>query len=216
MKSSAERDDEIVGRAGVHDGVDDALVVAPALLALAGGGVEQLVDDVGVLLRHGLAHLGAGVGVREVARQAHEAHERDRVPLRRDDAGGLEAAELSVRVVDERAEVGLLVVGELKAEGVRDALADDAGAVVEDVLEGVVLAMHVGDEVLGALGQVENGLEVDDLGEGRARGGELLRQELEVLAVCHGVPFSRLFFTVAGRASLRKHFSARGARAVSW
>ena len=52
-----ERADEVVCRAGVDDRVDDALVVGETGLALVGGDVEQLVDDVGVLDGHGLAHL---------------------------------------------------------------------------------------------------------------------------------------------------------------
>lgn len=81
----------------------------------------------------------------------------------------------------ERAEVCLLVSGELHGKGLPDALADDAGAVVEDVLEGLVLTVHVRDEVLGALGQVENGLQVDDLGEDGLRRRELLGEKLQVL-----------------------------------
>ncbi len=76
-----ERADEVVGAAGVDDRADDALMVGQALLVLVGGGVEQLIDDVGVLDRHGLADLRARVGAREPARQAHEAHEVDGVPL---------------------------------------------------------------------------------------------------------------------------------------
>ena len=48
-------------------------------------------------------------------------------------------------------------------------------------------AVDVGDEVLRPLGQVEDGLQVDDLRERRARGGELLREELQVLAVGRGI-----------------------------
>ena len=182
LHERGEAHDEVVCRARLNDRVDDAPMVALALVALPGGGVEQLVDDVGVLDGHGAAHLGARVGVGEEAREAHEAHERDRVPLVRGSALLPQAAELAVGVVDEGAEVGLLSERELKAERVRHALSNDAGAVGEDVLERLVLAVHVRDKVLGALRQVEDGLEVDDLRVRRARGGELLGQELEVLA----------------------------------
>ena len=91
-----------------------------------------------------------------------------------------------MRVVDERAEVRLLGPRELKAEGRGNALADDAGAVVEDVLEGVVLTVDVRDKVLRTLGEVEYGLEVDDLGVGGAHRGELLGKKLKVLAVQYG------------------------------
>ena len=49
------------------------------------------------------------------------------------------------------------------------------------MLEGLVLAVDVRDKVLGALGQVEDGLKIDDLGERCLRGWELLGEKLEVL-----------------------------------
>ena len=181
LDERGQRADEVVGAAGVDDRADDALVVGQALLSLVVGGVEELVDDVGVFDGHGLADLRARVGAREASRQAHEAHEVYGVPLPGEASLLAQAAQLHVGVVDQGAEVGLLLGGELELEGGAHPLADDAGAVVEDVLEGVVLAVDVGDEVLGALGQVEDGLEVDDLGVGGAGGGELLGEQLEVL-----------------------------------
>ena len=181
LDERGQRADEVVRAAGVHDGVDDALVVGQARLALVGADVEKLVDDVGVRNGHGLAHLGAGIGAGEAPRQAHQARERDGVPLRGEADLLAKAPQLELGIVDERAEVCLLVSGELHGKGLPDALADDAGAVVEDVLEGLVLAVHVRDEVLGALGQVENGLQVDDLGEDGLRRRELLGEKLQVL-----------------------------------
>ena len=48
----------------------------------------------------------------------------------------------------------------------------------EDVEEGLVLAVDVGDEVLGALGQVQDGLQIDDLTAGRLDGGVLAGEHL--------------------------------------
>ena len=176
-----KRADEVVCRAGVDDRVDDALVVGKAGLSLVGRDMQELVDDVGVRYGHGLAHLGAGVRAGEPPRETNEPHERDGVPL----AGGrallAQASELLGGVVDERAEVGLLACRELEVEDLLHALADDARAVVEDVLEGLVLAVDVRDKVLGALGQVEDGLKIDDLGERCLCGRELLGEKLEVL-----------------------------------
>ena len=62
-------------------------------------------------------------------------------------------------------------------------LAHDARAVVEDVHKGFVLAMHIAHKMLGALGQVEDGREVDDLGECGLLGGELFRQQAQILEV---------------------------------
>ena len=75
------------------------------------------------------------------------------------------------------------------------ALANDARAVVDDVVELLAVPVDVGDEVLGCLGQVENGLEVDHLGVDGLACRELLGQKHEVLRAlvivhvrCHSAP----------------------------
>ena len=171
-----ERSDEVADAARLEDGLDDALVVDVAVGLLAAARVEELVDDVGVGHGHGLPHLGARVGVREVTGELDELHKGRAVPRGRVLALLLDALELLVGVVDEGAELGLLAGGELVAEDRFDALADDARAVVDDVVELLRVAVDVGDEVLGGLGQVEDGLEVDDLGVDGLAGGELLRE----------------------------------------
>ena len=56
----AELHQEVGGPADVDDGGDDVLVVVPLVVVFVVG-VQHLIDDVGVLPGHGLAHLGAGV-----------------------------------------------------------------------------------------------------------------------------------------------------------
>ena len=51
------------------------------------------------------------------------------------------------------------------------------------MLECLVLAVDVGDEVFGALGQVQNGLQVDDFGAGGLYVGELLGQHFQIVQV---------------------------------
>ena len=169
-----ERADEVLGGVGLQDGIDDALVIAHAVVVLVWVRVQQLIDDVGEIVRDGLADLRARVAAGEPARDGNETVEHGLVP-----GGGVQARaahelDLLTRVVDERAQVALFLLGERVAEVLVHVLADDAGAVVEDVQEGLVLAMQVAHEVLGALGQVENGLQVDDLGEHCALVAELL------------------------------------------
>ena len=87
------------------------------------------------------------------------------------------------RVVNQRAQLALFVKGESVAKNFVNMLADNARAVVEDVHKGFVLAMHIAHKMLGALGQVEDGRQIDDLGKCRLFGGELSRQQSQILEV---------------------------------
>ena len=58
-----------------------------------------------------------------------------------------------------------------------------AGSAVQDVEKGLIFAVHVGNKVLGALGQIQNGLEIDDLGTGRLYRGILPGQHLKIVQI---------------------------------
>ena len=80
-------------------------------------------------------------------------------------------------VVHEGPQLRLAQLVELAREEHAYLLADDAGAVVEYVQEGLVLAMDVAHEVLGSAGQREDRLEVDDLAHGRLAVGEVAGEQ---------------------------------------
>ena len=179
LDDGGHRLDEPVGLAQVDDGGDDVLVVVP-LVRLVVVGVEQLVDDVGVVLGEGLAHLGPGVLGGHPPADLNEAVEGDAVPLVHILICFVELLQLVLRVVDEGAQLVPVRLGDGGGVQVVHLLLDDAGAGVQNVEKGLVLPVEVGDEVLRALGQVQNGLEVDDLAAGRLYRGVLLGQELQI------------------------------------
>ena len=176
-----ERADKVLARVRLQNRGDDALMVAHAVVVLVGVRVQQLVDDVGVVARDGLAHLGARVAARKRARDREQPVEHGLVPRRRVLVRAAGELELFVRIVDERAQLALLLLGKGAGEDLVHVLAHHARAVVEDVQERLVLTVKVAHEMLGALGQVEDGLQVDDLGEHRLLRGELLGEQAEVL-----------------------------------
>ena len=145
--------------------------------------MQQLVDDVGVIARDGLAHLGAGIAARKRAGDHNELVEQGLIPGGRVLAPAADKIDLLARIVDERAQLALFVKGERVAKDLVDMLAHDARAVVEDVHKGFVLAVHIAHKMLGALGQVENGREIDDLGERGLLGRKLSRQQTQILKV---------------------------------
>ena len=91
--------DEGVRAAGVDDGADDVVVIT--VLIAVGGGVEQLLHDVGELPGQRLAHLGTGVlGGGEPA-HGDEPPEHHAIPVVKIRYGGFCFDELFPRVVDE-------------------------------------------------------------------------------------------------------------------
>ena len=183
----AHVDDEVPRPVDVDDGGDDVLVVVPLVVKLVVG-VEQLVDDVGVLAGQGLAHLGAGVLAGDQAAHVQQAVEGDAVPLLQrlvvQRPGHL--LQLLLRVVDQGGQLVPVVLGHAGGEELVHLLAHHAGGAVEDVEKGLVLPVHVGEEVLGALGQVQDGLEVDDLAAGGLDGGVLAGEHLQVAQILRG------------------------------
>ena len=183
LDEGGEGHDEVVRCLRPHYRGDDLLVVLVAARLALARRVEELVDDVGVGDRHGLTDLGARVQAAQAPRKPHQEEQRVGVPLVARLARLVHAAELLLRIVDEGAEAGALSASKLGREQAVHLLADDPRAVVEDVQERLVLAVDVAHEVLGALGEVENRLEVDDLGERRLLRGEALREQLEVALI---------------------------------
>ena len=176
-----QRADKVLACIGLQDRRDNALVIAHAVVVLIGVRVQQLVDDVGVIAWDGLADLGARVTAGQGTRHHQQALEHDLVPARRRDVLQMRERELLMRVVDEGAQVALFLLGELVAEDIVHVLAHHARAVVEDMQERLVFTVQVAHEMLGALGQVEDCLQVDDLGEHRLLRGKMLREQAQVL-----------------------------------
>ena len=172
-----ERADKVIGRVGFENRVDDAFVIANAVVVLIRVRMQQLVNDIGVVMGDGLTNLGARVATRKGTRHGDEVVEILFIP-----GGGVlfcraHQAQLFAWIVDERAQVALFAIGHRIAEYLVNVLANNARAVVEDVHEGFVFAMQITHKVFGSLGQIENRLQVDDLGEDGLLIGKLLREQ---------------------------------------
>ena len=179
LDDAGHRLDEAGGLADADDGVDDVLVVIP-LVGLLVVGVEQLVDDVGIVLGQSLSHLGAGVLGGHPAADFNEPVEGDLVPLVQILYLLLHQGQLFLGVIDERGQLIPVVPGHAGAEQLIQFLFNHAGTGVQDVQERLVFSVDIGDEVLRALRQVHNGLQVDDLRAGGLDGGILFGQQLQI------------------------------------
>ena len=171
--------DEVVGAAGGYDGVYYHAYVG-GLVGVVGALVQQFLDDVREVAGQRLAHLGARVLARHVAAYAHQLVYGYVVPVGQVGLARLDELELLPGVVDEGAELFLLGLTQLAAKYFVDLALDVARGVFQHMLKRLVLAVQVGQKVLGALGQVEYGLQVDDFGAGVGYGGERLREQPQV------------------------------------
>ena len=96
--------------------------------------------------------------------------------------------QLCGRVVDQGSQVIPVPLGHGGAEKLVQLVLDLAGAGVQDMQEGFVLTVDVGHEMLGALGQVQNSPQVDDLRARRLNGGVLFGKQPQIVQLfgCKG------------------------------
>lgn len=168
----------MVGFARVDNGRQDAAVIQ-ILVVIFEMRVQKLVQNVRIRLGQPLAHKAA-----RVFRSRHTAGV-DQAVQRRAVKGGkirltrFELRQLLRRIVNERGKLGALLFGNGCAEHAVGFLPDDAGGVAENVRERVRLAVQIAHEMFRRLRQLQNGLQVDDLGR-RCRARRIfLREERE-------------------------------------
>lgn len=178
----AELHQEVGGPADVDDGGDDVLVVVPLVVVFVVG-VQHLIDDVGVLPGHGLAHLGAGVLGADQAADLNEPVEGDAVPLPHVGGLPLDLLQLLLGVIDQGGQLVPLRLGDGGGKQIVQLFPHDPGRGVEDVQKGLVFPVDVGDKVLRALGQVQDGLQVDDFRTGGLDRGVLTGQHFQIVQV---------------------------------
>ncbi len=156
--------EEVSLAAGSYEGVDERLHEHTPLLNPAGG--DELAEEAGKPGREQPLRVTERVAAGELAQDLHlarEAREQERPPVeaRLPALPGVRLA----RVVDDGEQAPDLVRRGAPLEEPLDERAQAAGGVVDDVLELLVLAVHVADDVNGPLGERLDGLEVADLRE---------------------------------------------------
>ena len=174
--------DEVVGAPRRDDGVHDDRHVG-RLVLVVGTLVQQLLDDVRELLRQRLAHLRARVLRRHVAAHLHQLVNRQVVPVVHVLLCRLDELQFLFGVVDQRAQLLLLRLAYRVAENLAHLAFDVARRVLQHVLEGLVLAVNVGQEVLRTLWQVHDSLQVDNLLRCVGNRRKRLRQKSQVVHI---------------------------------
>ena len=178
----AEGYDEMVSAARTNDGADDDVEVG-LLVVVVGTFVQQLFYNIGILLGQTLTHLRAGVFRRHTAADGDELVERRLVVVVKGALVLLDEFQFLLGIINERTQILLLLLAQGIAEEVVDLALDVTRSVAQHVLEGFVLAVQVGQEVLGGFGQMKDSLEVDNLGGDARHGREVARQQSQVSQV---------------------------------
>ena len=172
----AQGHDELGRPADPDDCADDFVVVrlfVVDLLLLR----DQLLNDIGEVLWQGLSHLGAGILGGHPLDNLHQPVEGDFVPVLQIVLFLSDNLQLFLRIIDQGSQALLVPAADRIAELLVDLLAHGAGAVLQHMVELLVLSVDVRQEMLRALWQVHDGLEVDDLRGSRRDAWVLLRQD---------------------------------------
>ena len=186
-----ERDNELIAVLNADDRVQNALVVGKLVAVLVRQSVQQLIDDIAEFFRHRLSDLGARILRGEHARNFNHVPEGLAVPLRRNSALVVQALQRLLRIVNQRAQRPLFGIVQHIRKNHLNFFANHTRAVVHDMQKGIVLAVNVAHEVLGALREIHNRREVDNL---RAYGlacREFLCQQTQIfpLFLIHAASF---------------------------
>ena len=179
MDDIAYRDNEVSRLSRLYDGLDDSLYVG-ILVFVVGAFVQQFLDDIGKLLRQGLADLASGVFAADRAADLYELQQGAGIVVREVFFGVLlNHLQAFLGVVDEGAEVAHFVFGHGVPEEVAHLALDVSAGVAQDMQEGLVLAVYVGHEMFRAFRQAEDSLQIDDFGAGTLAIGKRLREKLQ-------------------------------------
>ena len=111
----------------LNDGGDDVFKIIP-LVDFVAVGVEQLLNDIGVILRQGLADLRAGVLGGHQPGHLSQPVQGDAVPFLQVGNLLLQLAELFLRIVDQRCQLIQIGAGEVVSEKLVQFFPHNAGA----------------------------------------------------------------------------------------
>ena len=179
---------EVGSAVDVDDGGDDILVVVPLIRVLIVG-VNHFINDIGILRRHGLTHLGAGILGAHQPAHLNQTVEGDAVPLPHIGGLPLDLLQLFLGIVDKGGQLVQIGFGNSGSKERVQLFPHHAGGRIQNMQEGLILPVNVRDKVFRALGQVLDGVQVDDLGAGCLDVGVLPGQHLQIVEIFRAVCF---------------------------
>ena len=110
------------------------------------------------------ADLVAGMLCGNIAAQLHQPLQGDMVPGVQILHSIGHSGQLRLGIIDQGGQVIDILLGQHAAEHQLQLFPDFTGTGIHDMQKGLILTVDIGHEMLGALGQIQNGPELDDLG----------------------------------------------------
>ena len=181
----AQPHDKAVGSAILDDAAHD-LAVVQVFIVILKVGVEQLVQNIAAAGRQTVAHMVAGVLGGHQTADVDQLEKGLGVPLLQRILGGaacLKLGQLFGRIIDQGGKFGTGCFRHGVTQHDIHLFPDDAGGGVQNVHKGLVLAVQVAHEMLGALGQLEQRLCADDLAGSCRLRGVISGQQGQVLQI---------------------------------
>ena len=186
LNHAAQGDDHGIRLAGLKDRLHDRLVI-PLFIRRAVV-EEHFLNQRAHLAGHRLTHMLARVLDRADLAHLNQPVNRQAIPLFIHHALLFEHGQLLVRIVDQGAEHIALMTGQKVTVQIPDFALDDAAGVMQNMQECRMLAVQVGEKMLRALGQMQDRLQMCDLGRSLLYGSVLLAKQLQVSDVLRGKP----------------------------
>ena len=174
--------DERSARIRLHDAREQALLIRELRRVRLGARAEELDDDRAQALRNHRRQARRRILVAHELREREQARDVLPVPGRRRAPRRRHLLDLLLRIIDERAELRLLLAAQPRAEHIVHLLADDTGAIIQDMEKRRILAVQITHEMLDALRQHELPLQIDEAALHCRPRRILLRQETQHLA----------------------------------
>ena len=182
---------ELARTSRFQDGVENLHVIDQLVLVFIGLGVQEFIDNEAEDFRHGFTDFRPRIFRRQELGQVDHPFQRRPGPVIVDLAFAVEHVQLFLRIINKSQQVVLFGLAHLVRKNHFHFFADDAGAVVEDVIEGFVFTVQVTHEVFCPFRQVDDGLQIDDFRERRRLRGILLGQELQIAQIFRGIGIVR-------------------------
>ena len=175
--------DKVIRTPGCGNAAEN-LPVVHILVVVLKMSVQQLIQNVLIALGQIGAHEFPGVLGRHQPAHLNQPHQDLIIPGVQILLFFLQFRQFLNRVINQGCKLAAPLVGHLRPQGTIHFFFDDAGGIVQNMRKCIVFSVQVAHEMLGALGQLQHCLQIDDLAGSLCNVGVILGQQAQIFQVC--------------------------------